>query len=57
MDIQVVRKVDPTFHSIVYGAAEDEELTDPEVWEKANPSLDITVGIDKVKDAWLIISV
>ena len=45
------RKVDPTFYSVIYGAAEDEDWTDPKVWKKANPSLGITVGIDKVKAA------
>ena len=45
------RKVDPTFYSVIYGVAEDEDWTDPKVWKKANPSLGITVGIDKVKAA------
>ena len=40
-----------TFYSVIYGAAENEDWTDPEVWKKANPSLGITVGIDKVKAA------
>ena len=43
------RKVDPTFYSVIYGAAEDENWTDPKPWKKA--SLGITVGIDKVKAA------
>ena len=43
------RKVDPTFYPVIYGAAEDEDWTDPKVWKKANPSLGITVGIDKVQ--------
>lgn len=51
IDIAEGRKVDPTFYSVIYGAAEDEDWTDPEVWKKANPSLGITVGIDKVKAA------
>ena len=51
LDIQAGRKVDPTFYSVIYGAAEDEDWTDPAVWKKANPSLGITVGIDKVKAA------
>ena len=36
---------------MIYGAAENEDWTDPKVWKKANPSLGITVGIDKVKAA------
>ena len=51
IDIAEGRKVDPTFYSVIYGAAEDEDWTDPAVWKKANPSLGITVGIDKVKAA------
>ena len=51
LDIMEGRKIDPTFYPVIYGAAEDEDWTDPEVWKKANPSLGITVGIDKVKAA------
>ena len=51
IDIAEGRKVDPTFYSVIYGAAEEEDWTDPKVWKKANPSLGITVGIDKVKAA------
>lgn len=45
------RKIDPTFYPVIYGAAETDDWTDPKVWKKANPSLGITVGIDKVKAA------
>ena len=51
IDIAEGRKVDPTFYSVIYGADESEDWTDPKVWKKANPSLGITVGIDKVKAA------
>ena len=51
IDIAEGKKVDSTFYSVIYGAAEDEDWTDPEVWKKANPSLGITVGIDKVQAA------
>ena len=50
-DILEGRKVDSTFYPVIYGASEDEDWTSPEVWEKANPSLGITFGIDKVQDA------
>ena len=50
-DILEGRKHDPTFYPVIYGADESEDWTDPKVWKKANPSLGITVGIDKVKDA------
>lgn len=51
MDILEGRKIDPTFYPVIYGADEADDWTDPKVWKKANPSLDITVGIDKVKAA------
>ncbi len=51
LDILEGRKVDPTFYPVIYGAKEDEDWTSPAVWKKANPSLGITVGIDKVKAA------
>ena len=50
-DIIEGRKIDPTFYPVIYGADESDEWTDPKGWKKANPSLDITVGIDKVKAA------
>ena len=51
LDILEGRKRDPTFYPVIYGAALDEDWTDPKVWKKANPSLGITIGIDKVKAA------
>lgn len=50
-DIIEGRKIDPTFYPVIYGADESDDWTDPKIWRKANPSLDITVGIDKVKAA------
>ena len=34
---------------MIYGAEETDDWTDPKVWKKANPSLGITVSIDKVQ--------
>ena len=51
MDILEGRKLDPTFYPVIYGAEDSDDWTDPKVWKKANPSLGITVGIDKVKAA------
>ena len=51
-DILEGRKIDPTFYPVIYGAEESEDWSDPKVWKKANPSLGITVSIDKVKDAF-----
>ena len=45
------RKHDATFYPVIYGADEVDDWTDPKVWKKANPSLGITVGIDKVRAA------
>ena len=50
-DIIEGRKIDPTFYPVIYGADEDDDWTDPKVWKKANPSLGVTVGIDKVRAA------
>ena len=50
-DILEGRKIDPTFYPVIYGADESDDWTDPKVWLKANPSLGITVGIDKVQAA------
>lgn len=50
-DILEGRKIDPTFYPVIYGADESDDWTDPKVWKQANPSLGITVGLDKVKAA------
>ena len=50
-DILEGRKVDPTFYPVIFGADENDDWTDEKVWKKANPSLGITVDIEKVKDA------
>ena len=51
LDIIEGRKADPTFYPVIFGADESDDWTDPKVWKKANPSLGITVGIDKVRAA------
>ena len=50
-DILEGRKIDPTFYPVIYGADDADDWTDPKVWKKANPSLGITVGMDKVEAA------
>jgi len=50
-DLLLGRKHDATFYPVIYGAEEEDDWTDPEVWKKVNPSLGITVGIDKIKAA------
>lgn len=50
-DILAGRKLDPTFYPVIYGAGENEDWTDPKVWQKANPSMGITVDIEKIQVA------
>ncbi|MBU9694599.1 terminase large subunit [Limosilactobacillus portuensis] len=52
IDIMKGRKHDPRFYPVIYGADRDEDWSSPEVWKKANPSLGITVKMEKVKDAY-----
>ena len=50
-DILDGKKIDPTFYPVIYEAGQDDDWTDEAVWHKANPSLDVTVPIQKVRDA------
>lgn len=52
LDIMNGRKHDPTFYPVIYGSKESDDWTDPSIWKKANPSLGITVSIDKVRAAF-----
>ena len=49
LDILEGRKIDSTFYPVIYSAAENEDWTSEEVWRRVNPSMDITVSIDKVR--------
>ena len=51
VDIIEGRKFDPHFYPVIYGAADDDDWTDPKVWYKANPSLGITIDEEKVAAA------
>jgi len=44
---------DDRFLGVVYGALDDEDWTDPEVWHKAAPSLGITVSVEAYEQACL----
>jgi len=44
-------KHDSTFYPVIYGASAEDDWTDEAVWRKANPSLDITVSVEKVRAA------
>ena len=50
-DILAGKKHDPTFYPVIYGAEREDDWTDEDVWHKANPSLGITVPIEKVRQA------
>ena len=50
-DILKGKKRDPTFYPVIYGADKSDDWTDEKVWRKANPSLGITVDIEKLKVA------
>lgn len=52
VDIIEGRKIDPTFYPVIYGAKDSDDWTDPKVWKKANPSLGVTVQMEKVKAAF-----
>jgi phage terminase large subunit-like protein len=54
IDIKEGRKIDPSFYSCIFGAAEDDDWTDPKVWKKANPSLGVTFDIDKIEQAFIL---
>lgn len=51
LDVIEGRKIDTTFYPVIYGAGENEDWTDEKIWQKANPSLGITIDIEKVKVA------
>lgn len=51
LDIIEGRKIDPTYYPVIYAAAEDDDWTKEETWRKANPSLGITVDIERVREA------
>lgn len=52
LDIIEGRKDDPRFYPVLYGLSDDADWTDEKNWYKANPSLDKTISIDKVRDAF-----
>lgn len=52
VDILEGRKTDSTFYPVIYGADREDDWTDEKVWYKANPSLGITVPIEKVRQAF-----
>lgn len=41
---------DETFLPVIYAADEDDDWTDPKVWEKANPNLGVSVKLEYLKE-------
>ena len=52
-DVLRGKRVDPTFYPVIYGIDDDDDWADEENWYKANPSLDHTIDIEKVRAAFL----
>ena len=51
-DVMSGKRHDATFYPVIYGIEDDDDWTDEKNWYKANPSLDITVDIDKIRSAF-----
>ncbi len=47
------KKNDATFYPVIYGIEDDDDWADEANWYKANPSLDHTIDIEKVRTAFL----
>ena len=52
LDILEGRKIDPRFYPVLFGLPDEADWTNEENWYRANPSLDYTITIDKVRDAF-----
>ncbi|MFA5676524.1 MAG: terminase large subunit, partial [Christensenellales bacterium] len=51
-DILEGRKFDPSFYPVIYGLDDGDDWTDEKNWYKANPSLGVTVEIDKLRQSF-----
>jgi len=51
-DILEGRKIDPSFYPVIYGLEEGDDWTDEKNWYKANPSLGVTVNVDKLRQSF-----
>lgn len=51
-DILEGRRVDPTFYPVIYGIEDGDDFGDEKNWYKANPSLDITIPVERMRDAY-----
>ena len=52
LDILEGRKIDYTFYPVIYGLKDDDDWHDEKNWYKANPSLDQTIQIERVRDMY-----
>ena len=52
LDILEGRKNDPRFYPVLFGLPDEADWTSEKNWYRANPSLDHTITIDKVRDAF-----
>lgn len=52
VDVIEGRKIDPTFYPAIYGIDDDDDWMDEKNWYKANPSLDHTIDLEKVRNAF-----
>lgn len=53
VDILRGKKHDPSFYPVIFGADAEDDWTKESTWKKANPSLGVTVDIEKVRQACL----
>ncbi|ADK13435.1 Phage Terminase [Clostridium ljungdahlii DSM 13528] len=51
-DILRGKKIDKTFYPVIYGIKDEDDWSLEENWYKANPSLEHTIPIEKVRDAF-----
>jgi len=51
-DVLEGRKNDPTFYPVIYGIDDNDDWSDEKNWYKANPSLDVTVDVEKLRAAY-----
>ena len=52
VDLLEGRKIDYTFYPVIYGIKDEDDWADEKNWYKANPSLDHTIDIEKVRNAF-----
>ena len=51
-DVMNGKKIDKTFYPVIYGISEKDDWSDESNWYKANPSLDVTVDVEKLRTAY-----